>query len=124
MRRIVLLAAVFSAGMAACFPAWAQAPTPPAAGDHVNADEVIRKFAAKEAEFRKARENYTYRQSLKMEELDPSGKPLEPEPVPAEDRLPVEVTVLAADTLDAKAQLLDLLELAFEMESSPDEKPR
>jgi len=60
---------------------------------------------------------------LLVEDLDPSGKPLEPEPVPAEDRLPVEVTVLAADTLDAKAQLLDLLELAFEMESSIDEKP-
>ena len=38
-------------------------------------DEIIRKFAAKEAEFRKARENYTYRQSLKMEELDISGRP-------------------------------------------------
>ncbi|MEP6717376.1 MAG: hypothetical protein ABJC09_17530 [Terriglobia bacterium] len=36
-------------------------------------DEVIRKFAAKEAEFRKAREQYTYRQSVKMEELDPDG---------------------------------------------------
>jgi hypothetical protein len=39
-----------------------------------NPDEVIRKFAAKEAEFRKARENYTYRQSVKMEELDPDGR--------------------------------------------------
>jgi hypothetical protein len=37
-------------------------------------EEIIRKFAAKEAEFRKARENYTYRQSLKMEELDGSGR--------------------------------------------------
>ncbi len=36
-------------------------------------NEVIQKFAAKEAEFRKARENYTYKQSVKMEELDPSG---------------------------------------------------
>jgi hypothetical protein len=35
--------------------------------------EVIQKFAAKEAEFRKARESYTYRQSVKMEELDGSG---------------------------------------------------
>src|SRR5580693_1671695 len=34
---------------------------------------VIRKFAAKEAEFRKARENYTYRQSVKTEEIDSSG---------------------------------------------------
>jgi hypothetical protein len=36
-------------------------------------EEVIRQFAAKEAEFRKARESYTYRQSVKMEELDGSG---------------------------------------------------
>jgi hypothetical protein len=36
-------------------------------------DEIIQKFAAKEAEFRKARENYTYKQSVKMEELDVSG---------------------------------------------------
>ena len=36
-------------------------------------DEIIQKFAAKEAEFRKARENYTYKQSVKMEELDISG---------------------------------------------------
>jgi hypothetical protein len=35
--------------------------------------EVIQKFAAKEAEFRKARENYTYKQSVKLEELDGSG---------------------------------------------------
>jgi hypothetical protein len=61
---------------------------------------------------------------LLVEELDPSGKPVEAEPVPVEDRLPVEVTVLAADTLDARAQLLDLLELAFEMESGPEDKAR
>ena len=61
---------------------------------------------------------------LLVEELDPSGKPIAPEPVPAEDRQPVEVTVLAADTVDARAQLLDLLELAFEMESAPDEQKR
>ena len=36
-------------------------------------EEVIKRFAAKEAEFRKARESYTYRQSVKMEELDPGG---------------------------------------------------
>jgi len=59
---------------------------------------------------------------LLVEELDPSGKPIEPEPVRAEDRLPVEVTVLAPDSLDGKAQLLDLLELALEMESSPEDK--
>src|ERR1700678_383278 len=73
MRRIVLAAAV----AAVFFPVWgrAQAPTPPAAGDNVNADEIIRKFAAKEKEFAEARNNYTYRQSLKFQELDPSGNP-------------------------------------------------
>src|SRR5437899_7495124 len=39
-----------------------------------NPDDIIQRFAAKEAEFRKARENYTYRQSVKMEELDPDGR--------------------------------------------------
>src|SRR5438874_8316250 len=39
----------------------------------IQPEEVIKKFAAKEAEFAKARENYTYRQSLKIQELSPSG---------------------------------------------------
>jgi hypothetical protein len=38
-------------------------------------DEIIAKFAAKEAEFAKARGNYTYRQSAKIQELDESGSP-------------------------------------------------
>jgi hypothetical protein len=57
-----------SAAMAALLvPVWA--------ADDVNADEIIRKFAAKELEFQQARNNYTYRQSVKMEELDPNGNP-------------------------------------------------
>jgi hypothetical protein len=60
---------------------------------------------------------------LLVEDLDPSGKVLNPEPVPPEDRLPIEVVVLAPDTLDAKAQLLDLLELAFELESENGRAP-
>jgi hypothetical protein len=55
---------------------------------------------------------------LLVEELDPSGKPISPEPVAAEDRLPVEVVLMAADSADAKAQLLDLLELAYGMEAA------
>jgi hypothetical protein len=54
---------------------------------------------------------------LLVEDLDPTGKPIEPEPVPAEERLPVEVVVMAADTEDAKAQLIDLLETALGMEA-------
>ena len=36
-------------------------------------NDIIHKFAAKETEFSKARENYTYRQSVKFLELDPGG---------------------------------------------------
>jgi len=45
------------------------------AGDakDANPDEIIQKFAAKEAEFSHARENYTYRQTVKIQELDGSG---------------------------------------------------
>ncbi len=54
---------------------------------------------------------------LLVEELGPDGKPIDPEPVAPEDRLPVELTIMANDDLDSKAALLDLLELAFGMES-------
>jgi hypothetical protein len=37
--------------------------------------EIIAKFAAKESEFALARENYTYRQSYRIEELGPGGRP-------------------------------------------------
>ncbi len=38
-------------------------------------DGIIQKFAAKESEFAKARENYTYRQRVKVQELDADGNP-------------------------------------------------
>ncbi|MBZ5723731.1 MAG: hypothetical protein LAP87_01935 [Acidobacteriia bacterium] len=68
MHKILMLVAV----AAICVPAW------PADGDNkdtVNAEEIIKKFAAKEAEFREARNNYTYRQTVKMQELDAGGNP-------------------------------------------------
>ena len=66
---------------------------------------------------------------LLVEDLGPDGKPLDPEPVSTEDRLPVELVLLAPESVDGRAQLLDLLELAFEMESTPEkerppQKPR
>lgn len=63
---------------------------------------------------------------LLVEELDAGGKVKEPEPVPPEDRLPVEVVVSSADDDDSRAALLDLLELAFGMEAEGPgpEKPR
>jgi hypothetical protein len=85
MRRIVVSAAfaVFSAALiGACLPIPAsaqdhnEAPKADAPkADSVNPDDIVRKFAAKEADFRKARENYTYRQTVKMEELDAGGNP-------------------------------------------------
>lgn len=69
--------------VAVCLPGWADDPNKPpvtaaaatTTGPDVNPDEIIRKFAAKEKEFAEARENYTYRQSSKIQELDDSGTP-------------------------------------------------
>ncbi len=36
-------------------------------------DDMIQKFAARETDFSKARENYTYRQTARIQELDDSG---------------------------------------------------
>ncbi len=54
---------------------------------------------------------------LLSEELDPSGKVIDPEPVSAADRLPVELVILAPDSREGRDQLLDLLELAYGIES-------
>ncbi len=75
MRGLVLSAAA----AALCFPVWgldqAQKPADTQKPADVNVEDIIRKFAAKESEFQEARNNYTYRQSVKMEELDPGGNP-------------------------------------------------
>lgn len=42
---------------------------------------------------------------------------MEAEPVPAEERLPVEITILSADDTDSRAQLIDLLEMALGLET-------
>jgi hypothetical protein len=54
---------------------------------------------------------------LLVEDLGPDGKPLEPEPVPAEERLPVELVIMSADDVDSRAQLLDLMEMALGLEA-------
>jgi hypothetical protein len=69
---LVVLAG-FGAGARA---AWAQSAaegfgaldaTPPVG---LTADEIVKKFAARESEFAKARENYTFRQSVKVDTVD------------------------------------------------------
>jgi hypothetical protein len=47
----------------------ADAPDP----SQAQIDDIVQKFAAKEAQFAKARENYTYRQTARIQELEPSG---------------------------------------------------
>jgi hypothetical protein len=54
---------------------------------------------------------------LLVEDLGPDGKALEAEPVKPEDRLPVELVVMAPDDVDSRAQLLDLLEMALGLET-------
>jgi hypothetical protein len=68
MRKAILSAAV----AALCLPI---GPALAQDKSNINPEEIIRKFAAKEAEFREARNNYTYRQTVKMEELDAGGNP-------------------------------------------------
>ncbi|MGI8745566.1 MAG: hypothetical protein ACR2NN_23935 [Bryobacteraceae bacterium] len=53
-------------------PAFAASSTEP---NQAQIDEIVAKFAAKEAEFARARGNYTYRQTAKIQELDESGSP-------------------------------------------------
>jgi hypothetical protein len=50
------------------------APVLPAADpSQAEIDSIIRKFAARESEFARARENYTYRQTVRVQELDENG---------------------------------------------------
>lgn len=54
---------------------------------------------------------------LLVEDLDETGKPIDPEPVTPEERLPIEVTLLAPDDTDSRAALIDLLEMALGLET-------
>ncbi|HWB83632.1 MAG TPA: hypothetical protein VG675_05805 [Bryobacteraceae bacterium] len=87
MRAVTLLTVL---GVAVCLPGWAAdnagttatanaasvATTPSnSTAPSVDPQTIIKEFAAKEAEFAEARNNYTYRQTVRIEELDPSGNP-------------------------------------------------
>lgn len=58
------------ASLAAQKPA-SQAQAPP----KIPVEEIIRRFSAKEKEFKLARDNYTYRQTVRVQELSPGGEP-------------------------------------------------
>ncbi len=78
MHRFALLTLLGTLGL----PAWAddgnKTPATPVvattAAPAVNPDEIITKFAAKEKQFSEALENYVYRQTSKVQELDESGE--------------------------------------------------
>ena len=61
------LIASFAFLAAVAFAATSADPTP------AQIDEIIAKFAAKEAEFARVRGSYTYRQTFKIQELDDNG---------------------------------------------------
>jgi hypothetical protein len=66
---LLLAAGVGTAGA----EGWRKAGEQPLSDAQVQ--EIIAKFAAKESEFARARENYTYRQTARLQELDPDGAP-------------------------------------------------
>ena len=51
-----------------------------------------------------------------VEDLNPDGTPIEPEPVPPEDWLACEVVLLTSDDDLGREKLLELLEAAMELE--------
>ena len=51
-------------------------PTPPAG---MTPDEIVKKFAARESEFAQARENYIFRQSVKVDTIDDDSKKVDGE---------------------------------------------
>lgn len=65
----LFLAAVAPVFLAAAADTTSPGPPP------VNPQEIIRKFSQKESEFLKARSNYTYRQTVRIQELDADGNP-------------------------------------------------
>ena len=67
MRTLALMMVASAALSVSTFAADAPEPT------QAQIDEIIQKFAAKEAEFAKARESYTYHQTARIQELGASG---------------------------------------------------
>jgi hypothetical protein len=64
---------VFAALLLLALPAFADEGEGPLREDQpkgVTPEEIIKKFAAREKEFKQARDNYTYRQSVKVQTLD------------------------------------------------------
>jgi hypothetical protein len=75
MKSLLRLAFVMITAVALCGPLSLKAlaeegPLDPAPPKGVTSEEIIQRFAAKETEFKKAREQYTYRQDVKVQTVD------------------------------------------------------
>jgi len=72
-----MLVRVFSALAALLVSSSLMVAAPPAKAEpsQDEVEKIIQKFAANEAQFAKARENYTYRQTAKIQEYDEGGTP-------------------------------------------------
>jgi hypothetical protein len=69
-----LLALALAAPLAACAQS-GFGPLDPAPPKGLSTDEIIKKFGEREAEFKQARDSYTFRQSVKVDNIDDdSGK--------------------------------------------------
>lgn len=66
---IALLALVAGAALAQSDER-GESPIDPAPPKNLSVEEIVRRFAAKESEFKQARDNYTYRQTVKVQTLD------------------------------------------------------
>jgi hypothetical protein len=74
-KKLIWLAAAFATILGSASAQEGPLRNEPPAG--TTPDQIIQKFAAKELEFKQARENYTYRQSVKVQTLDgdtPNGE--------------------------------------------------
>jgi hypothetical protein len=70
MKRTLFPLILFLATSALAQDQRGESPLDPAPPKGITVEEIIQKFAAKEAEFKLARENYTYRQTVKVQTLD------------------------------------------------------
>ena len=70
-RRLLPIVMVFSSFLVLSAAAWAQeGPLDKSESKGITADEIIKRFATKEKEFKEARDQYTYRQDVKVQTLD------------------------------------------------------
>jgi hypothetical protein len=70
LRNLFLCVPLLACGLAALPLAAQEGPLETAPPKDITPEEIIKRFAAKESEFRQAREQYTFRQDVKVQTLD------------------------------------------------------